>query len=157
MTSVVYLHKRLDTNEVFYIGVGINKYRASSKFGRSNHWYNVVNKHGYKVEIYSKLNSYEEALNLEKKLIKEYGRLCNKTGKLINITEGGDGIVGMKHSEESKLKMSLSNKGVSLKARQNALKSNSKKVIDVSNGKVYNSIKEAAKDSSYSILLYYDF
>ena len=48
---IVYQHIRLDTNTIFYIGIGKNLKRPYSKNYRNNYWHNVVNKAGYKVEI----------------------------------------------------------------------------------------------------------
>jgi hypothetical protein len=49
--AIVYQHRRLDTNEIFYIGIGINKNRAYSKSGRNKHWHNIINKVGYEVDV----------------------------------------------------------------------------------------------------------
>lgn len=40
--AIVYQHRRLDTNEVFYVGIGKTERRAYSIHGRSRHWSNVV-------------------------------------------------------------------------------------------------------------------
>jgi hypothetical protein len=42
--------------------------------------------------------SCQDALDLEKQLIKEYGRICNDSGILCNFTEGGEGTDGYKHN-----------------------------------------------------------
>ena len=49
--AVVYKHTRLDTNEIFYIGIGKTEKRAFSTYSRNKHWHNIVNKAGYTVEI----------------------------------------------------------------------------------------------------------
>ena len=46
----VYAHYTLDTNELFYIGVGVG-YRGWSLFGRNDLWKNIEKKHGRRVEI----------------------------------------------------------------------------------------------------------
>jgi hypothetical protein len=55
--------------------------------------------------------SEEEAFKHEKYMIFLFGRKDLKTGILRNKTDGGEGCSGYKHSEESKLKISKSNKG----------------------------------------------
>ena len=46
--AIVYQYIRLDTNEVFYIGIGKTLIRSSSKANRNKYWKNVVNKHNFK-------------------------------------------------------------------------------------------------------------
>jgi hypothetical protein len=100
--AVVYQHRRLDTNEIFYIGIGKTEKRAYSKHDRSVLWNRYVNKFGYYVEILHKDITWEESCNLEMFYIKYYGRLNNHTGILVNLTDGGDGIKGYKHTDETK-------------------------------------------------------
>jgi len=72
--AFVYQHIRLDNNEVFYIGIGINKYRPLSKYRRNKYWHNIVNKCGYKSEIIYNNLTWKDAIEFEKFLIKLYGR-----------------------------------------------------------------------------------
>ena len=109
--AIVYQHRRLDTNEVFYIGIGSNKRRAYSKYKRTKLWENIVNKVGYSIEITHDDILWEEACSIEKYLISFYGRRDLGLGSLINMTDGGDGRLGSTASEETKLKMSKSLKG----------------------------------------------
>jgi hypothetical protein len=88
--AIVYQHRRLDTNEIFYIGIGINKNRAYSKSGRNKHWHNIVNKVGYEVDILIDGCKMSQAKYIEKNMISYIGQSCNKTGKLVNITKGGE-------------------------------------------------------------------
>jgi hypothetical protein len=83
--AIVYLHKKKGTDSVFYIGVGKNKYRASSRAGRNKYWHNTVQKYGYDIEIIYENISIETALQKEKQLISYYGR-----DKLVNLTDGGE-------------------------------------------------------------------
>lgn len=105
---IVYAHRRLDNNQIFYIGKGLNKgmrKRHLSKNGRNKHWYNIVNKVGYEVEIFLENLTNEKACEVERKLISYYGRKDLGLGNLVNVTDGGEGVSGYKMSEESKQKM----------------------------------------------------
>lgn len=111
--AYVYQHIRLDTNEVFYVGIGKTKYRAYNKSTRNNYWKRIVNKAGYLVEIITEDITWEEACQKEKELIKYYGRRNKGSGTLVNMTDGGEGYAGMKRhsfSQDHKEKLSSSNK-----------------------------------------------
>jgi plasmid maintenance system antidote protein VapI len=112
MMAYLYRHIRLDKNEPFYIGIGSDdKYqRANSKSHRNNHWRSIVSKTEYEVQILCDDVSYEYAKEKEIEFIDIYKRKEDK-GTLCNITKGGDGILGLKHTEESKRKMGEANKG----------------------------------------------
>jgi hypothetical protein len=97
----VYTHTRKDTNKIFYIGVG-NIRRPYSKVNRNKHWYHIANKHEYTVNITHRDLIWEEACAIERYLIAFYGRLDLKQGNLVNMTDGGDGAVGLKHSDDTK-------------------------------------------------------
>lgn len=112
--AIVYRHRRLDNNEVFYIGIGKEEKRAYVKVNRNNWWHKVINKTPYQVEIIAKDLSYDDAKELEMFLISEYGRRDLNLGTLVNLTDGGDGSLGKKDSEETKLKKSISLKGKNL-------------------------------------------
>lgn len=97
--AVVYRHIRLDTNEVFYVGIGTEE-RAYTKRGRNRHWLNIANKCGYSVEITHTDLIREEAMAIEKYLIAFYGRKDLGLGPLVNMTDGGDGCLNQ--SEETR-------------------------------------------------------
>lgn len=129
--------------------------RAHTKSHRSKHWANIVNKVGYKVEIMIESNNYEMIKKKESEFIKIYGRRDLGTGILINKTNGGEGLfgaeqrlflsilhkgkkvsdrtknkisltrTGMRHSPESRRRMSESHKGVPLS--KNAIEAASEK------------------------------
>ena len=106
--AIVYQHIRRDTNEVFYIGIGTSKKRATSYNARNCMWHNVVAKAGgYLHEIVADNLSWEEACSKERELIAKYGRRDINTGILVNMTDGGDGLNGYKPTTESNLKRSL--------------------------------------------------
>lgn len=94
--SYVYKHIRLDNEKIFYIGVGSDSgfYRANSNRCRNKHWFNVVNKVGYRVEIIFDDISFSLALEREKELISKYG-LISEGGILVNYTKGGQGQLGL--------------------------------------------------------------
>ena len=87
----VYLHRNPKTQEIFYVGIGVES-RAKYKQGRSSAWYNYVNKHGYEVDIIMKGLTPKQAQSEEKRLIKLYGRRCKGEGNLVNIDSGGQGV-----------------------------------------------------------------
>ena len=51
------------------------------------------------------------SLQLEQDIIKKIGRHSLNLGPLTNMTNGGDGISGYRHTEEAKKKMSIMRKG----------------------------------------------
>lgn len=98
--AYVYRHIRLDINKPFYIGISVdnNNYsynRAYEKNRRNKIWNYIASKCDIEVEILIDNISYEEAKLKEKEFIKLYGRIDNKTGILSNLTDGGDGTLGM--------------------------------------------------------------
>jgi len=103
----VYQHIRLDENTIFYVGKGKNN-RHLEKDNRNRYWHNVVNKSGFISEIlYDNLDE-ELSLLIEIELIDKYKKLGIT---LTNITNGGEGISGLKHTVNSKIKMSEKAKG----------------------------------------------
>lgn len=111
LMAYVYRHIRLDTNKVFYIGIGKTPYRLKSKQGRNDLWHRIADKAGFRAEIIKDNLSWEAAAALEIKLIKQYGRINNKTGVLANMTDGGDGNLGLRHSKEALEKIAAASRG----------------------------------------------
>ena len=110
--AVVYEHIRNDTNEVFYVGIGREEKRAYEKKGRNPHWKNIVNKVGYTVNIVYKDIEHKEAKKIEILIIEKYGRKNLGIGNLVNMTDGGEGVFGLIHSEEARRKISERHKGI---------------------------------------------
>jgi hypothetical protein len=108
--AIVYVHKKKETEQIFYVGIGKELQRAYQKKFRSDYWKSIVSKYGFDVEIIKQDISWEEACILEIELIAKYKRKCDG-GFLCNITKGGDGVVGIKMTQEQKDKISNSNKG----------------------------------------------
>lgn len=89
----VYQHKRKDSGEIFYVGVGSgrNYYRAYECTRRNIHWQRVEAKHGRIVEIVFDNLTWKAACEKETELISLYGRKDCATGTLVNKTDGGEG------------------------------------------------------------------
>jgi len=92
--AIVYFHRRKDTNEIFYVGIGKTRARAKSTQARSNFWKGIVKKYGYYIEIAHSDLTWDEACELEIKYIKEFGRRDLGLGNLVNMTDGGEGVIG---------------------------------------------------------------
>lgn len=103
MTSFyVYEHIRKDTGACFYIGKG-TKLRHSSTAGRSKHWHNITNKTEIKHNILADNLTEIEAFIFEIKMIES----AKKAGiKLCNLTNGGEGVAGYKHTPQAKKRIS---------------------------------------------------
>lgn len=122
----VYIHKRLSDKQVFYVGKG-TKRRVKDKLNRNRHWKHVVNKHGFYAVTLKKFENEGDAFEYEKKVIalfKHQGvSLTNIESGGLGGTKGRDMAACMEaarkankgkprvHSEETKRKISKSNKG----------------------------------------------
>jgi len=139
----IYQHIRLDTNKVFYIGIGDIK-RPYSKYQRNIYWKNITNKTDYEIQILKSDLCWEEACELEVILISYFGRKDLNEGLLCNMTDGGDGCKNLKHSKLSKSKMSKSHKGKKL-SKESILKRTEKQykqIIDLNSLIIYKNIDE---------------
>lgn len=135
MNYIVYVHRNPRTNDVFYVGIGSRTDRASVKRNRNKYWTNYVKKYGDPiVEVLHRNLAKEEAVKIEIELIQKFGRKCDG-GKLVNITEGGEGIVGYKHTDEAKSRISIASKRKSLEhiesTRKRMIENNPTKRDDV--------------------------
>lgn len=113
-----YTHARPNVegvDAIFYVGKGkLDRDRDFTH--RTFHHKNIVAKHGGRDKIVVTrfpCDSEAEAHRLEKLLIASY-RAAGV--RLANFTDGGDGLSGHRHSEESKAKISEGNKGKKLSA-----------------------------------------
>lgn len=98
----LYRHIRLDTNTIFYIGVGTKTrqkkfltqkseyYRAYDFKKRNNIWKKIASKTDIRVEIVFESDDLSFIQEKEKEFIEMYGRISNKTGKLSNLADGGN-------------------------------------------------------------------
>ncbi|PDT79960.1 NUMOD3 domain-containing DNA-binding protein [Sinorhizobium sp. BJ1] len=105
----------------FYIGKGKGDRDRETK--RANpHFKRIVDKikrsgnEAIVIRVLENLDE-DEAFELEKALIRSYGRKNNRTGILVNMTDGGEGPQGRAHSEESIAKMRLAHSNISEETR----------------------------------------
>jgi hypothetical protein len=106
--AYVYRHIRLDKNEPFYIGISGNNdnyRRAYSILDRNMYWKRIVAKTKYDVEIMLDDLTWEDVFEKEKEFILLYGRRDLGKGVLVNLTDGGEGLLNHKISEETSIKM----------------------------------------------------
>lgn len=112
MTSCVYVHMKPDLTP-FYVGKGVEK-RARNLhhlIRKTNTWHrNVVAKYGVENIIVEVLecSSEAEAFAREVMVIRA---LRNAGVVLTNLTDGGEGVSGRKHSEATKKRLSEHFKG----------------------------------------------
>lgn len=134
--AYVYLHRRNDTLDVFYVGIGLTEdpthKRAYCKHSRNPYWHNIVNKAGYSVIILKDNITKAAAQEFEIALINYYGRKELLTGSLVNMSKGGNGgsekgRPGKPHTEEFKLKQSKIHKNKILSEETKKKISTSKK------------------------------
>ena len=158
--ALVYIHRRLDNKDIFYIGIGKNESRIDSKRNRNKYWKNIVNKYGYESYIFINNITWSQACNLEKYLINFYGRKDLGNGNLVNMTDGGDGNNNIIISENTRLKLSASNskywlgKSHSKETKEKISKNRKGKIISIeSKMKQSESIKLAHKNGKYKSLI----
>lgn len=141
----LYRHIRLDKNEPFYIGIGTKQGkkvkhrhiyteypRAYSKYLRSDFWRKVVAKTEYEVEILLESDDYEFIKQKEVEFIALYGRRDLEKGTLVNLTDGGDGVLCLGEKSLKNL-------------REYNSKNKSKKCVSFETGEAFNSLKEACE------------
>jgi hypothetical protein len=130
--AYVYRHIRKDKNQPFYIGIGSDSnYKRANESGnrRNKIWNDIVSKSDYVVDIIFDEITWEEACEKEKEFIALYGRIDITTGTLCNMTDGGDGVYGHRHTDESKSKIAKSLTGSKRKPLSNELKAKISKAV----------------------------
>ena len=117
----VYEHIRLDNMTCFYVGKG--KGDRIDVLTRNKHHDNVSDKYGHVAVIIKDNLTEEEAFELERDIIEYYVftlgygidikgyRNIENNEFLTNMTFGGEGVSGIKRSEEHKKKISEANRG----------------------------------------------
>ena len=100
----VYQHRKADSNEIFYVGKGKGN-RLHGTQGRNKYWKHTVAKHGYVAELLISEIDEDFALLIEIETIATYRQ---RGIKLVNLTDGGEGVSGYSHpmSDENKKKRS---------------------------------------------------
>lgn len=115
MKYYLYIHRRPDTGQIFYVGRGMqykrstNLRRAFALKGRNKIWHGIVDRNNgeFDVEILLWVDEAEEIQRLEREAIAAFGKIIDGTGPLCNLTDGGEGCEGYSHSEETKAKLKL--------------------------------------------------
>lgn len=114
MKFYIYLHRRPDTGDVFYVGRGklykrstVLPRRAYTKNKRNIIWHGIVERNGgkFSVEIVQWCETAEEVNQVERDTIKKFGKIIDGTGTLCNLTDGGEGAEGYIHTNETKNKL----------------------------------------------------
>jgi hypothetical protein len=103
-----YLHRRADDGRVFYVGKGRLK-RAYSDYRRTPRWFRTVAKHGLVVDLVAFFWVEADALIHERALIAEHRAAGSP---LCNLSDGGEGPCGYKHTDEQRRKNSEARKGL---------------------------------------------
>lgn len=162
----VYMHLKADAKTPYYIGLGkkqpnhgntreseFARAYCTTQSNRSKPWYRGYLIHGVIVDILADNLTFDQAAVLERTFIKYYGRY-KYGGPLCNLTDGGEGLDGFEHSQESKAKMSRSAKNRkkkrSLESRAALSKllqeQRAKKIFCKTNGKLYTNRYEAKNE-----------
>jgi hypothetical protein len=121
-------------------------------------WVSTYKKHGRIVEVIHTGLSQEDACDIEKDLIELIGRRNLGLGTLVNLTDGGEGAVGMvwtdemredaKWSDERKAEVSAN---YTQEMRDAMSEMNSRPVIDTATGIAYSSMGVACDELGFKM------
>ena len=144
---VVYRHVRHDKNIPFYIGIGKDPNRPTSRRFRNKWWNSIVAKTSYSVDILLKGLSKADAITKEIEFIKLYGRADLKLGYLCNLTDGGEGANGMVYTPERNAKISstLTGSTLSEQTKTKCCLGQKHRIPIIAEGVEYPSLRQAAK------------
>jgi len=119
MDKEFYCYVYVDTknNKVRYVGkgFGVRAWKHKSTGTHNKKLHNTIVKRineGYVMEPFI-IPAVDEqhAHQIEQYLIKLFGREDQQAGPLFNLTDGGEGVTGLKHSDEQRRKMSERRQG----------------------------------------------
>ena len=151
---IVYQHRRLDNNIIFYIGIGKDKNRAHNKSSRSKPWKDMIKNHMYIVEIIHEGITKQEAILIEIDLIKKYGRRDLGTGELVNMTDGGEQHSGFSGDLLKRIHTTKAHDKVRLKTNNFDHLKTKESRIKAANNRNYNDIsKKRSMKMDYSKVL----
>lgn len=106
-TNSYYVYQYLRTDGTpYYIGKG----KGNRAWSKGKHEIKKPSDENRIILLRENLDE-ETAFKLESELIQLYGRKSNGTGILRNMTDGGEGISGHVHNNETRLKMSTNRRG----------------------------------------------
>lgn len=153
----LYRHIRLDNNEVFYIGIGKKRkhytnyrteYCRAFSIKRSNFWKKIINKTDYKIEIVLESTDRKFIENKEVEFIKLYGRRNLKQGTLVNLTDGGEGVVN--HIPSKLAREKSRERIISMNKSRKYFKKpyQAQMVLNLETGIIYDSMREAYNTTS---------
>ena len=95
-----YVYVIYDINNLpIYVGKGTGR-RAYDSFRKSDNVAVRNCKTKNRVDIIADKLTENDAFSLEVELITKYGRKCNKTGILYNLTDGGEGVSGFEYTTQ---------------------------------------------------------
>ena len=149
----VYVHRRKTDGRIFYVGKGQGN-RAYDRQGRNTWWQRVVAKYDFYAEIVFRTDVEKCAFSIESGLIRYIGR-----DNLCNLSDGGEGPSGRKHTEEWRASMSQKMSGRKLskehkeslrqlrirKPTKNFASNQIGKEVTNSSGETFGSICEASR------------
>jgi hypothetical protein len=167
----VYVHRRKDNNEPFYIGccsrhdntrnIGVKRYRRAFDFKqRRPRWFEVMgDAGGVNVEIAFVSDDKNEAFKKEKDLVDFYGREAFENGMLVNECLGGVGAPGQYNSTETRRKKARTKLGKMnpMYGRTGQRHPTARVVVNGRTGMVYESVSDAAEACGYKMKTLYNY
>lgn len=169
-TYYVYLHRRVDTGVVFYVGCATKHYQKRGK----NHQYSRAHDFtlrtacwlterdsagGVEVQILLETHDRNFAFSEEQRLIAKFGRCDLGRGILVNQTDGGSGAGGQIGTANSRHLKSIGKLGAlnPMYGKTGANHPNSRKVRDRESGATFDSVQIAAEQLGFKMKTLYNW